>query len=175
MVACSGGSGAPVQGPTRTLARIDAGEGGVRDIEITREDDTSTAWLDAPADEVWRHLAEVYDEMGFQAGDLSTFNPGSRRIGVANARRSRIAGERPSTFLQCGHSLAADKADAGQTVVTLDTWLEPHEGGTWVRTRLHALARSIGTSATPATCSSRGRLERRIVESLQRRMTTGSR
>lgn len=168
---CASGSPPPeAPSPTRAVVRIDAGQGGYHDLELTREDDVTTAWLDAAVDELWRHLPAVYEELGLEAGDLSIFNPVRHQIGVSNQRLSRLAGQRLSSFIACGHSLAGDNADRGHTLVSLSTWLEAESGGTTVRTRLQAVSRDGATSTSPVDCATRGTLEKEITVRLQRRV-----
>ncbi len=65
--------------------------------------------------------------------------------------------------------MTGDLADKGQVYVYLTTWLEPMDEGTRVHTRFEATAREGGTSRTPSTCSTKGRLEKKILDSLHLR------
>jgi hypothetical protein len=49
-------------------------------------------------------------------------------------------------------------------------WLEPHEDGTAVHTRLLATARQGGTSASAVSCVTNGTLERNLMKRLQLRI-----
>jgi len=171
VTACgSGPRTAPADPHTRTLALIDAGQGGKFDIELVREETRWTGRVDGSPEAVWKHLPAVYEELGIGSRDLSIFNTVGHQIGVNNRRMSRLGDRRMSEILDCGPSLLSDKADRGQTRVSLTTWLEAREDGTAVHTRLQATSRDGGTSATPALCTSRGVLEREIMNRLLLRL-----
>jgi hypothetical protein len=168
LTACAGSSGSEAPSPGRTERvpiQIEYGAGTVT-VDLVREEQVTTGWIDAPVEDAWRHLLGVYETIGFQVEDLTEYVPAARHVGVSLPRVRRIAGERPSRFLDCGYSLTAPKADQGHVRLLLSTWLSPKDGGTTVTTRLEASARDSGTSTAPIRCSSKGKLEQLIADRL---------
>lgn len=150
-------------GQTR-IPLADMGHGA--SVDLVRDDQISTGWIDADVADAWRNLLAVYAALGFEVKDLAEYVPEARRVTVSQPRIRRLADKRPSTYLECGHSLTSPKADKGGLRVFLSTWLEPLEGGTRVTTRFEASARDTGTSTAAVACASNGRLEQLIADQL---------
>jgi len=158
------GSGAPA--PRGTPAQIETGGGGVPyQVELVREDNHVSAVIPAPPDAVWKQLVRVYEEIGLPPTDLSEYDPGQRRIGVADHRTARLAGDRLSLLLNCGHAMGTPREDRGDVEVDLSTRLSGEGEGTLVVTRF---AGQLGRRGS--MCASRGRLEQEIVSRLLERL-----
>lgn len=140
--------------------------GGTYTVDLVREDQISTGWIDVPADDAWRHLLAVYGALGFEVADLAEYIPDARRVTVSERRMRRIADKRLSAYIDCGYAIAGNKADGGNVKVYLSTWLEPENGGTTVTTRFESSAKDSGTSTAAVTCSSNGKLEQLIADQL---------
>lgn len=160
-------------GQTRVPMTVDLASGSYS-VDLVRDDQITTGWIDAPVDDAWRHLLDVYEALGFEVRDLTEYIPAERRVTVAVPRMRRLADQRLSTFLDCGYSMTSPKADQGHVRVFLSTWLEPKEGGTTVTTRFEAAARDTGTSTAAVPCSSRGKLEQLIADQLLLRIVRES-
>jgi hypothetical protein len=168
--ACNTSTGGGPVGDTPDPVMVDMPGGHFGIIDVVREDNTSTAWMPVPPEDVWLHLPAVYGAIGLPLDRLTVLDETAHRIGTSGYRTRRLADRRLSRLLECGYSMGAPKADNGQVRVDLHTWLEPHDGGTNVRTRLEAVARSGGTSSSAVKCSTNGALEKEIVNRLHLRV-----
>ncbi|HEX7119062.1 MAG TPA: hypothetical protein VF212_09755 [Longimicrobiales bacterium] len=112
----------------------------------------------APMEHVWGRLPQVYAALGLEAGVIDA---ASKVYGTRQQRLgSRLAGERPSEFLDCGRTPAgAEAADIYSLTLSVDTTLEEDGEATIIRTRIGALARPRTASASMVTCTSTGALE----------------
>jgi hypothetical protein len=162
-------------GPKRETLAVGGSAGGYILINVYRDDGTTTARLDAPPAEVWKQLVSVYNEIGLSPDRLSIHDPAGRQIGATDLRIRRLAGERLSRWLECGHSLGVSKADNGQARITLESWLDPDGESTMLMTRLEGTARGVGTSTAPIRCGSNGKLEREILARLEDRLAEDGR
>lgn len=168
LTACSTSRDAPPvtpAGAARAPAVVDDGSSTVT-VDLVREDQVTSGWIDVDPDAAWRHLLEVYSRIGFEMDEFSEYRPDTRRVTVSQRRARRLAGHRPSRYLECGHSLTSPKADQGRTQIFLSTWLIPENGGTTVVTRFEGAAQDTGSSTAAVSCSSTGRLERLIAQQL---------
>lgn len=149
--------------------RIPAGAAIGLEGDLKREGTIITGWIDAPVQDVWAHLADVYDEMGVAREQLTIINPGAHQIGIERHRLQRLNGRRLSDYLHCGQTMAGSTADRGDTRVSLMTWLEQDDARTAVRTTLQAMARESHSTRAVA-CSSRGTFEAELVSNLRDRL-----
>ena len=98
------------------------------------------------------------------------------RLETRNARVSRLGGERLSRFLDCGQGISGQRADSYRVSITLLTSVHTTEDG---RSRLvadfDATARPRDHSGSEVYCSSRGTLERLLVDQVRTRAVTSSR
>jgi hypothetical protein len=167
--ACSTPRDAPPVGPAgaaRVPTMVQVGSAASATVDLVREDQVTSGWIDVDPDVAWLHLPAVYALIGFERDVLAEYVPEARRVTVSQRRARRLAEERPSRYLDCGHSLTSPRADQGQTQIFLSTWLLPENGGTTVVTRFEASAQNAGTSTGAVSCSSNGRLERLIAQQL---------
>lgn len=168
LTACSSSRDtAPVTpaGASHGAMMVDVGSA-VLTMDLVREDQVTSGWIDVDPAAAWRHLMVVYSSIGFEMDDLSEYRPDARRVTVSNHRARRLAGQRPSRYLDCGYSLTSPKADRGRTQIFLSTWLVPENGGTTVVTRFEGSAQDTGSSTAAVGCSSNGRLEQLIAQQL---------
>lgn len=168
LTACSTSRDAPPVSPagaSRGAMMVDVGSATVT-MDLVREDQVTSGWIDVDPGAAWRHLLVVYSTIGFEMDELSEYRPDARRVTLSNHRVRRLAGQRPSRYLDCGYSLTSPKADQGRTLIFLSTWLLPENGGTTVVTRFEGSAQDIGSSTAAVSCSSNGRLERLIAQQL---------
>ena len=131
-------------------------------VEIRNEASVIDTAIAATPIAVWATLETVFETL-----DIETPTVDARSLSLGNAgyRARRIEGRRMSTYLRCGNNIG--RANADQYEVTLQLMvrlLEAPGGGTTVSTQIDAYARSQTASGTAIHCTSRGTLERRIVE-----------
>lgn len=166
--ACTAPRDRPLATPTgqkRTPVQVET-FGGTYTVDLVRDDQISTGWIDVPVDDAWRHLLAVYGALGFEVADLAEYIPEARRVTVSERRMRRIADKRLSTYIDCGYAIAGNKADGGNVKVYLSTWLEPKDDGTQVTTRFESSARDTGTSTAAVPCTTNGKLEQLIADQL---------
>lgn len=94
--------------------------------------------------------------------------PGRRAYGFRGRMPARLAGRRPSAYLQCGHSLAGSNADPYEIRLSVVTAVEREGESSRVSTLVVATARPRGVSGNPVPCTTTGELERAIAEALAR-------
>lgn len=131
-------------------------------VHLVRDEGVSTGSIDAPLDEVWRHLPAAYAGLGLEADALDVLDPAARRIVVTDHRVRRLGGERLSRYLDCGLSTGTPKADNGQARIDLESWLEPDGDATRIRIRFEGRSRDTGSSSGAVLCTSKGTLEREL-------------
>lgn len=168
LAACGTGpeSGSAEPAPRNTPVRVEAGGGGIPyQVELVREADQVSAVIPAPPEAVWEQLLEVYEEIGLPPTELTRYDSEERSIGVADHRTARLAGDRLSLLLNCGHAMGTPREDRGDVEVDLSTRLSPEGDGTLVVTRF---AGQLGRRGS--LCASRGRLEQEIVTLLLDRL-----
>ncbi len=117
----------------------------------------------------WAALPAVYEEVGLQGARV--VDAKRRVFGIVSrvVAPQSLAGEPLSRFLTCGSRTAASSADTYEVRLRALTQIDSTAGGSAVLTRLDAVARSRGVSGLPVRCSTTGRLERLLVDSLQAR------
>lgn len=127
-------------------------------------DAAGSYWADAPVDQVWAVLPQIYEELGVP---LAMHDAVGKRIGNSSFRARRIGGKRLSQYLRCGGSgpTATPNADRYQVTMSLTTRLsDASEGGTAISTVVGATARPRDVGGSVVNCASTGRLEEQISE-----------
>lgn len=157
-------SGEPA--PRSNPIQIEAGGGGVPyQVDLVREDNKVSAVIPAPPYAVWEQLVRVYEEIGLPTTELTEYDPGQRRIGVTDHRTARLAGDRLSLLLNCGHAMGTPREDRGDVEVDLSTRLSGDGDGTLLVTRFEGQLGRRGSM-----CASRGRVEQEIVSRVLERL-----
>jgi hypothetical protein len=112
----------------------------------------------------WSALGDVFETLGLEAPtvDRPSLSMGNERFTVA-----RIEGRSLSEYLECGSNFGRARADQYQVTMQILVQLARNaSGGTRVRTTLDAYARPRDVAGNSYHCTSKGTLERRIVELL---------
>ncbi|MDQ3522790.1 MAG: hypothetical protein M3434_10705 [Gemmatimonadota bacterium] len=116
-------------------------------------------------------MPAVYEALKIPVGtiDQNTRVIGNRRI---ESRSGRIAGERASSYLNCGNTgIGGPIADSYQVNLSVLTQIVPAAGGsTQVQTSIEASATQRGVSSAPVRCASTGRLEQQIATAIQQQL-----
>jgi len=160
-------AGSVAGGPTSVTVSTDAGS---FNITTHRDNRGSFFRIEAPPEQAWGALVEVYGEMEIP---LSLIDRGSLQIGNQRLRPTgRLAGDALARLIECGaDATGTPLANTGQVEMSLVTTLSPlGTGATRMETQLQATARRRGTSAAPAQCGTTGRLELRIAGAVQQRL-----
>lgn len=103
---------------------------------------------------------------------VNLVDAGRRVTGVQEVRLRRIAGRRPSLFIDCGRGLNGEYANVYDVYLTLisEVIADPEEGGSQLRTRLEAQALDAAHGNAPIRCTSWRRLERSLAEAVRARI-----
>lgn len=138
------------------------------DIRLRRDPSSAVPLAGASAEQVWRLLPAVYDELGIP---LRHIDPATRTLGNRSVTSSRVGGERIAAFLRCGSQGMGPGGTGGyQLRLSVLTTVEDREGGAAVRTEVNGTA--AGATSASVTCASSGALERRVAERLQTLLET---
>ena len=151
------------EGATPVVTRVQGPGGG--DVYLTSELSKGVFLLSAPPEQVWVALENVFGDLGIE---ITYRNPQAQAIGNNQFRARRIGGARNSRYLDCGYGTTAiPHADAYEVTASLVASLRPGEGGgTVMETLFAASARAREVSGGTVSCTSKGVLERNMVEML---------
>lgn len=153
---------------TETLTVSDIA-GGLDYFEVTNQPAVRETVIPGTPLDVWSTLSSVFETLEIE---VTTVDLGSLLIGNSGYRARRIEGRRLSTYLECGTGIGRPNADQYEVTLQLMVQLENGPNGdTIVRTLLDAYAKSRSVSGNSIHCSSRGRLEPRIVELINLELT----
>lgn len=173
LVGCAGTSEpGPEATETTTVTRIGGAPGGDARLELRTESSASERTFDLPIGDVWDALVRTYQEMELAVTEAPEPR---RRLRTVNLRVPRIDGDRMGTFLDCGTGTTGQRANYWDVILSLVTSLSPNAGGEGVRVHVELDARATprGTSGNPVHCTSRGELERRLLNGVTRRVGSG--
>lgn len=169
----SSGSDLPSSGPTEVNTQLQT-DYGARSISLRTVEDIYVRedTLARGGEELLRHLAATYDEMGIP---INTVNPEARLLGAEEVRLRGDLGGRPlSRYLRCGTSITGANADQYEVYLTVVTQVESlDDGRTAVYTHAKGFAVQGGRAGNDIRCATRGRLEREIFEHLERKVESG--
>ena len=147
------------------------------EMTLRRSDVQIFDTLRVDAARAWDQLPAVYQALGLP---VNASDARLRRIAVTGYQARRIEGQPLSRFLDCGRGLTAgDYADNYQVYLSMETRLVttsagPEPSRSTVASTLSANARPRAVSGNPVPCQSLGRLERRVTELLQQRLSVSS-
>ncbi len=151
---------------TRAPTIITDGSGNTDQIETQRSLMTQSVVLDMPIETAYRRLLATYDVLGLEANTVSERD---RLVGTRNLiLRRRLGNRRLSALLNCGSSMTGPNADQYEVTMNIVTQLRASgTAATQLSTRIDATARPMGVASSPVYCSSTGRLETEIAESVE--------
>ncbi len=166
LAACTpaGGGGAPAP-PAPQTVRV---EGSGDDVSFSSpQARTQATTLAIPLAQAWTALPQAYTELGLVE---VAAHAGERRLtyGPKEITRS-LKGTRLAQYLDCGETNFTPNANSYGVLLTVSTQLVGTSASeTQVKTITEARARALDTRRNPVACTSKGVLERRIAEELQR-------
>lgn len=172
LAACASG-GARTAGTNTNTPAIISGETTQGAVIRPRVEASLASSLQFPMQAVYDALPAVYAELGIaEVGQ----DPTARTVGNGQIIVNRtFAGQRASHWLACGvSSFGNELADNARIELSVRTTVSPEGAdGSSVRTLVEATARNNrGTSSDVVACGSTGRLERRIVDILTRKLVS---
>jgi hypothetical protein len=118
----------------------------------------------------WAALPDAYAAIGLKGAGV--VDARGRVFGIPDRQvmPQSLAGQPLGRFLTCGSTTTGSAADTYEVRMLALTQIDSTAQGTVVLTRLDAVARSRGVSGVPVNCSTTGRLERLLADSLQARV-----
>lgn len=138
-------------------------------MDLTLDASVQQATVAAPSARVWSVMPSVLDELGVEVG---TRDGDLAIIGNQQFDPMQLEGRRPSRYFNCGNSPSGAIADRYRVTAYLMVQLDDAPGGgTTVTTVIDAYARQRGVSANSLHCTSKGSLERRMLELIEERVS----
>ncbi|HLV26481.1 MAG TPA: hypothetical protein VKZ41_09215 [Gemmatimonadales bacterium] len=165
-ISACGGSRSVRDTETRAPTIITDADGNTEQIETTRSLTTHTVVLEMPMETAYRRLLAAYDVLGIEANAMSERE---RFVGARNLRlRRRLGNRRLSTLLNCGAGMTGPNADQYEITLSIISELRPAgTAATQLTSRIDATARPMGVSGNTVYCSTTGRLETEIAETVE--------
>jgi hypothetical protein len=170
-LSCSS-AGVPAQGSGESVRVISRAGGAPLEVRTAAETITPYS-LEAPADQVWQVLPQVYEKYGIE---LSLLDPERKMIGNTRFRPRRIDGTRLSQFFECGRGMTAtpnaDRYDV--TVFLVTTVREDDPETSTLLTEVNASAKPRDVSGSTVHCASKGTVELRIADAVREMLQLGT-
>lgn len=158
-------AGAPTTAPSTAPATMRVSTpGGTLNIRVRPDEMRSTFIIAAAPDRVWRTLPAVFDSLGMPAAGV--LDAAARRFGTTGLRVRRRLGSTPvSRYFDCGQTQIGENADEYDVQLQLVVALTAGTAGTTnLDVLLDARARPVAFSQGYQACSTRGTLDKRLVE-----------
>jgi len=171
--ACASGGAASTPATAGTVQQsiTVGGTGSTAAITMTHDAETQSHLLTSSPARVWAVLPAVFDSLGIPP---ATVDPASHTIGnTAFKAHGRLKGVPLSRYIDCGNSTQiGPNADSYDIMMSLVAQVRPAEGGA------STLVISLEAAGKPATfsqdysrCPTKGALETRLTEAVQRLLT----
>ena len=164
LAACSSSRpGEALPGQAQTAAVRDASGSNLR---INSGDGVAMSSVASPIDAVWKSLPAVFDSLGIP---VNTVDPKLKAFGNSGFKLTKKLGKTPlSQYLDCGQAQAFPSADTYEVYLVTMVQLQASEpGATAVATSVQASAKPLTVRGDYMRCSSKGELEKRIVDRLR--------
>lgn len=159
-------SGTPEPGrPIAETVRLNGGSAG--SLTINPSSSAASTSLSYSIDRVWRVLPQVFDSLGIPIGVL---DPAAHQVGNAGYKLRRQLGGVPlSRYFNCGETQIGPNADSYDLYLTAMAQLSANaDGTTTLSTSMETAARPLSFSQDYTRCTSKGEIEKRILETIKR-------
>jgi hypothetical protein len=152
----------PATREDRNIVSVTGGSAGMN-LQLTREAAITSGVIAAAPDSVWAAVPRVFAQLELPVTGVNT---SSRVLTATGQRMRRIGGRSIATFFECPgpYGNAAASSDVYVTVVT-QVLPGAGAGSSTVRTEVAAHARS-NTSGRQVPCTTKGALEKQLMEAL---------
>ncbi|MEZ4425201.1 MAG: hypothetical protein R3E98_17520 [Gemmatimonadota bacterium] len=162
---CAGAASAPPPGAPEIRRGVEGTE------RVVQRGQALTAVYPVPRATAWTAMQTLLTELEIQP---TTVSPGDGRLFADGFRIVRLADRRASVWVDCGTDLNGPVADAAQVLGTLRLVASPEGAeGTRISIQFDAEARARGGMEGVRSCTSTGRLEERIFQTLSERLGAG--
>lgn len=159
---CASASGANATPDSQTMRVTGAGN-----LRMAALDQTTDVKVDFPVGKVWHALPGAFESLGIPITDV---DEASHTIANGGMKLRRELGKVSlSRYIDCGTTQIGENADSYDVYLTITSNVieEPTSGLSMLRTKLEALARPIAFSRDYSPCSSKGVLEKRLVDAVK--------
>lgn len=158
--------------PTSTVAtgRVVTTSGSNVQMNTMNIDTDVRLFTTGTVDQAWSVLPSVYAELGIP---LSMNNASGKTLGNTGWRTRRfVGGVRMYNYLDCGGSGNMQNAETYSITMSIVTTVKPNEGGgSVVSTAITGIGRNpVTSSSADVRCASKGNLEIRIRDMVQKRV-----
>lgn len=153
--------------PVSETIRLNGGAAGSLTLSPSSSaGETSVAFA---LDKVWSVLPTVLDTLGIPIGLL---DPAQHIVGNAGFKlRRQMGGVLLSRYFNCGETQIGPNADSYDMYLVANVHLTPaSDGTTTIETSMDASARPISFSQAFTRCTTKGELEKRIVDGVKKRL-----
>jgi hypothetical protein len=168
VVGCASSAGTPRAGsPLQTPDRFSVSFRS----DVPRFSDT----LHVPIDVVWQVVPVVYRELGYPAAAATNTRERVYMTPFMTIGAALYAGERNSTYIDCGTGFAGNRADSHEVSFAIVTRVVPgRDNSPMVETLIDGSARPRDASSSPVPCTGTGKLERVIGNLIRRKVLSGN-
>lgn len=158
---CAGSNPTPGAAPAEQHVAVQGGGGG--SLNIVPTTGLSTHALAFPVAVVWKVLPAVFDSV---AVPVDLLDPATHTIGNRGLKiRGKLGTVPLGRYIDCGTTQIGPNAESYNITLTLTAALSPQAGGgTSMTVNMEASAKPLAFSQEPFRCSTRGALERRVVD-----------
>lgn len=173
--ACSAsGAGTPTPTPVQTSGSTTRsttmGIEGVGRVTINRTNEADVVAVPFDAEASFRALPSIYDSLGVQ---VNAIDPAKKTVGNSGYKVRNRLGKLPlSMYVDCGSSQIGPNADSYDVYLSvMSTVIPDGAGSSKIGTIVDAQARPATYNQAYTPCSSKGLLETKIVQIVQKRLT----
>jgi hypothetical protein len=167
--AASGASGSGATSSPRVRTQT-MGISTVGNLALTTVVDADVVSLPYDAEAMFRILPSVYDSLGIQ---VTALDPARKQIGNSGFKIRNRLGKTPlSYYLDCGNAQIGPNADSYDVVLSVTSTVSAGGAGqSSLSTLVEAQARPATYNQAYTRCSTKGALEQKLVDLVNRRLT----
>ena len=162
LAGCASSNG-PNASPDRSTVRVT----GAGDLRMAAMDQTTDVKISFPVGKVWHALPAAFEQLGIP---ITQADDATHTIANGGLKLRRQLGSTPlSRYIDCGTTQIGENADSYDVYLTITSRVdeEASSGLSVMHTTFEAMARPIAFSRDYARCSSKGELEKRLVEAVK--------
>ncbi len=160
----SGSPGAETAPTTETVRIMGAGN---TNLTLTSNAGAQVTRIEAAPEKVWLALPGAYAKVGVSITEVDTAH---QRIANSGLKvRRQLNGTALSRYIECGQTQIGDNADSYDVYLTISSTVktDPASGLATLETLFESQAKPVSFSREYARCSTKGELEKRIVEAVR--------
>jgi hypothetical protein len=140
---------------------------GAGNLHMAAMDQTTDVKIGFPVGKVWHALPAAFEQLGIP---ITQADDATHTMANGGLKLRRQLGTTPlSRYIDCGTTQIGENADSYDVYLTFTVHVdeEPSSGLGITHTTFEAMARPIAFSRDYARCSSKGELEKRLVDAVK--------